>query len=555
MLKQLKIQNYALIESLDIPWMSGLTAMTGETGSGKSIVLGALGLLLGQRTDASAVRSGHEKCSVEGVFEATLDVVAWLEQNDLDAWEDVIIRRELTIQGRSRAFINDTPVKASDLQSIGNLLVDLHGQDGTKLLTRRDFQIEWVDSHANHAELVNGYQAAFQAFAKAQSMLSELELQKSKPQTDLDYIQYQLKELGALELDKKDWDALSEEQEILENSTEIKDSLYSAWASISESEKEASVIDRLKFAQRALEKISNISPNYGGLFERIQAVHIELNDIVYELDAQADAVDHDPQRLAELQDIQNELQRMLFKHNAPDAEALKSLEISLKELISEAATVEERYLVAKEHLKKCRTEMLSAGSELLESRKRIGAVLIEQVQEKLKALSIAQGKLEFNWTLAEEPDYWGIEHLEILFSANPGHPMLPIQKVASGGEKSRLMLAIKATSGQRDRIIPTIILDEIDTGVSGRVAKEMASMMRKMAEKQQVISVTHLPQVAGSADHHMCVSKSIQESLTNTHVHALNKAQRLEELAGMLSGSEITSAALENAAALLLASD
>ncbi|MGA0434298.1 MAG: DNA repair protein RecN [Flavobacteriales bacterium] len=555
MLKQLKIQNYALIESLDIQWMPGLTAMTGETGSGKSIVLGALGLLLGQRTDASAVRSGQDKCSVEGVFQATHDITTWLEDNDLDAWEEVIIRRELTIQGRSRAFIKDTPVKASDLQSIGNLLVDLHGQDGTKLLTRRDFQIEWVDSHANHEELVDRYHASFQAFSEAQSMLSELELQKSKPQTDLDYIQYQLKELHSLDLDKKDWNALSEEQEILENSTEIKDSLYSAWASINESEKEASVIDRLKYAQRALEKISTISPSYGGLFERIQAVHIELNDIVYELDAQADAVDHDPQRLAELQEIQNELQRMLFKHNAPDAEALKSLEISLKELISEAATVEERYLVAKEHLKNCRTEMLSIGSELLESRKRIGALLIEQVQEKLKALSIAQGKLEFNWTLAEEPDYWGIEQLEILFSANPGHPLLPIQKVASGGEKSRLMLAIKATSGQRDRIIPTIILDEIDTGVSGRVAKEMASMMRKMAESQQVISVTHLPQVAGSADHHMRVSKSIQESVTNTHVHALDKTQRLEELAGMLSGSEITSAALENAAALLMPSD
>jgi len=550
MLTSLKIRDYALIASLDLDLKSGMTAMTGETGSGKSIVLGALGLLLGSRSDSTSVRTGATRCTVEGSFQRNEVIDHWLQDSDLDAWDEVVIRREISSQGRSRAFINDTPVKAQALQSLGALMVDLHGQDGTALLLQREYQLGWIDSHAGNEPERAKYREAFAALQEAQAALSKLELIRSQPQTDLDYIQYQLNELDALDLARRDWSSLLEEKEVLENSTDIRESLHSAWQAVTESAQDDAPMDRLRSSLKSMQRAVSMSDRYRSLLERMQSVVIELTDLLNSIESESEAVESDPQRLARLTEWHNELQRVMHKHNAPDAEALAQLSESLNQQLDAAEHLDEAYVKAQQEVSSRHHDVMEFGRELQLTRQEASSILGQSIEKSLARLSIPQATVVFDWQPAAQPDEWGIEEVSILFSANVGQPPLPLQKVASGGEKSRLMLAFKAV-GKGSQAVSTIVLDEIDTGVSGRVAEEMARLMKQMAENQQVIAVTHLPQVAAAADHHIRVSKSSTEQTTVTSVTELQKQERIQELAGMLSGSNVSEAAIENAAALL----
>lgn len=550
MLTSLKIRDYALIASLDLDLKSGMTAMTGETGSGKSIVLGALGLLLGSRSDSTSVRTGATRCTVEGSFQRNEVIDHWLQDSDLDAWDEVVIRREISSQGRSRAFINDTPVKAQALQSLGALMVDLHGQDGTALLLQREYQLGWIDSHAGNEPERAKYREAFAALQEAQAALSKLELIRSQPQTDLDYIQYQLNELDALDLARRDWSSLLEEKEVLENSTDIRESLHSAWQAVTESAQDDAPMDRLRSSLKSMQRAVSMSDRYRSLLERMQSVVIELTDLLNSIESESEAVESDPQRLAQLTEWHNELQRVMHKHNAPDAEALAQLSESLNQQLDAAEHLDEAYVKAQQEVSSRHHDVMEFGRELQLTRQEASSILGQSIEKSLARLSIPQATVVFDWQPAAQPDEWGIEEVSILFSANVGQPPLPLQKVASGGEKSRLMLAFKAV-GKGSQAVSTIVLDEIDTGVSGRVAEEMARLMKQMAENQQVIAVTHLPQVAAAADHHIRVSKSSTEQTTVTSVTELQKQERIQELAGMLSGSNVSEAAIENAAALL----
>lgn len=550
MLKKLKIRNYALIESLDLDLERGMTAMTGETGSGKSIVLGALGLLLGQRSESSVVRNSVDRCTVEGIFSPPVAAQNWLVSNELDAWDELIVRREVTSQGRSRAFINDTPVKANDLQELGGLLVDLHGQDGTRLLLQREYQLAWIDTHAQNTEHFAAYQQSFEAFTSAKMTLASLELERSKPQTDLDYIRYQLREIESLELHAKDWDALLNEKEVLENSSDIRAALDEAWSALADSSSDSNPLERLQWSLKSLSKVASMTRLYEPLQARLHSVTIELQDIADEIESQSHSIESNPQRLMQLETWYNQLQRVLHKHNAPGAKSLIALETSLQESIEAASNIDEAHSEAQKHLESCRKQTMQLGHVLMERRVDAAKTLSIEIEGALQLLSIPQAQLDFEWQLASEPDAWGIEELQVLFSANPGQRPLPIQKVASGGEKSRLMLAIKAT-GKATEPIPTIVLDEIDTGVSGRVAEEMAKLMATMANQQQVIAVTHLPQVAALATHHIRVSKTSDGNTTSTEVKLLSSKERVQEIAAMLSGSEVSEAAVTNAQALL----
>tara|TARA_B100000963_G_scaffold162309_1_gene141125 strand:+ start:514 stop:2181 length:1668 start_codon:yes stop_codon:yes gene_type:complete len=549
MLKSLKIQNYALIDSLELTWHSGMTAITGETGSGKSIVLGALGLLLGNRGDTSSIRAGTERCTIEGIFSCFPKVQSWLQRNDLDIWDELVVRREFSRQGRGRVFINDTPVTIQLLQVLGLQLVDLHGQDSVKLLLQRDFQLAWIDTNAGHTELISAYQGAFAKFKHAQSQLAELELKRSQPQTDLDYIRYQLEELQALELENRDWKALLQERDVLENSEAISVTLASAFAALNENDEATGALDRLLQARKQLDNIGHIDPKLQSLSDRVKSVRIELSDVVHEIESRAEQTENSPNRLNQLNTLHNELQRVLHKHNAEDASELKRLQLSLREQLTEAAGIEDAYSAAKNELEVQRRNTISAGNALMSSRQQQASQLASAIEATLKRLSMPDASLSFEWKKGSEPDEHGIEEVIIVFSANPGHPVLPLQKVASGGEKSRLMLAFKAT-GTGNACLPSIVLDEIDTGVSGKVAEEMARLMRNMAGNQQVIAVTHLPQVAALADHQLKVTKSTENNRARTQVISLNEDQRIEEIASMLSGSIITSAALANAESL-----
>ena len=549
MLKSLNIQNYALIDSLELTWHPGMSAITGETGSGKSIVLGALGLLLGSRSDTSSIRTGTDRCTVEGVFSSSPSTRTWLERHNLDTWDELIVRREFSVQGRGRVFINDTPVKLQLLQSLGQLLVDLHGQDSAKLLLQRDFQLAWIDANAKHTQLLSAYKSAYAAFKAAQDRLAQLELKRSQPQTDLDYIRYQLEELRSLGLDQRDWPALLEERDVLENSEAIRESLAQAFAALSENDDASGALDRLHQATKHLDDVSHVGAKFQTLLERLTSVRIELNDLVHEIESTAEGTESNPHRLDELNALHHELQRVLHKHHASDAGELQRLEQSLTEQLTEAAGIDEAYSAAKDALEIERQKAWTAGDALMRSRQRMAEELSGAIETTLKRLSMPEASLAFEWKPLAEPDEHGIEEVIIAFSANPGHPTLPLHKVASGGEKSRLMLAFKAT-GTGAASLPTIVLDEIDTGVSGKVAEEMASLMHRMAGEQQVIAVTHLPQVAALADHHMKVAKATEHGSTRTLVTALDEAQRVEEIAGMLSGSVVTEAAMANAASL-----
>ena len=549
MLKSLNIQNYALIDSLELTWHPGMSAMTGETGSGKSIVLGALGLLLGSRSDTSGIRTGTDRCTVEGVFSCSPSTRTWLERHNLDTWDELIVRREFSVQGRGRVFINDTPVKLQLLQSLGQLLVDLHGQDSAKLLLQRDFQLAWIDANAKHPQLLSAYKSAYAAFKAAQDRLAQLELKRSQPQTDLDYIRYQLEELQSLGLDQRDWPALLEERDVLENSEAIRKSLAQAFAALSENDAASGALDRLHQATKHLDDVSHVGANFQTLLERLTSVRIELSDLVHEIESTAEGTESNPHRLDQLNALHHELQRVLHKHHASDAGELQRLEQSLTEQLTEAAGIDEAYTAAKDALEIERQKAWTAGDALMRSRQRMAEELSGAIETTLKRLSMPEASLAFEWKPLAEPDEHGIEEVIIAFSANPGHPALPLHKVASGGEKSRLMLAFKAT-GTGAASLPTIVLDEIDTGVSGKVAEEMASLMHSMASEQQVIAVTHLPQVAALADHHMKVAKATEHGSTRTLVTALDEAQRVEEIAGMLSGSVVTEAAMANAASL-----
>ena len=551
MLKRLHIENYALIEDLEILWNEGMTSMTGETGSGKSIVLGAMGLILGHRTEASAVRQGTQKCTIEATFSSTESTNQWLKTYDHEIWPDIILRRELSAEGRSRAFINDSPVTAGEMRHLGEKLVDLHGQDNTRLLLTRDYQLNWIDQRSNHDHLYTAYHAAFSAFEEAKSALRAIELEKAKPQTDLDYIRYQLQELEDLQIEKHDWVALENERNTLENSAELRHDLQAAWSALTDESQGDSAIDRVQEARKRVDATIQRTAQYSSLHQRLDALNIEAKDIANELEQQAESVEENPQRLQTLQGWFNDLQRVLHKYNARDAQALIALKMQLINRLDKASSIQQAYDDAVAHEKQQQQAMMQQGTTLMKSRESTAQKLVLEIESTLHSMSMPNAKLEFDFQPGEQPDQFGIEDLVMRFSSNPGMKPLPLQKIASGGEKSRLMLAFKAV-GHDAVSIPTIILDEIDTGVSGNVASKMAQMMKRMSNHQQVIAVTHLPQVAAIASQHFLVKKEESDGTTRTLVQALEQNLRVMEIAAMLSGTEVSSAAMENAEALLL---
>ena len=549
MLHSLCIDNYALIERLELEWSAGMTAMTGETGSGKSIVLGALGLVLGDRAEVTAVRSGSSKCTVEATFSSLPFANDWLRENELETWSELILRREVTDQGRSRAFINDTPVSVAQLKAIGELLVDMHGQDSTRLMLRRDYQIRWLDSLGSHTPLLQSYQLAFTLFKEHQSTLSELEIERSKPQTDRDYLSYQLEELATLELATIDWDTLKDELSLLENSASIQEQLHVTWSALAGDSDSNNVLSAWAHGKKALIQAAGLFPPLQELVDRMESMDVEIKDVVNDLESRAASIENNPARLQQLQRRFHDFQRISLKHHAETASELIQLEQNLQEQIDRTADLEGACQNAKDQLEASRAKLLKLGLELMHARQAAAKNLEVDVLKHLVQMKMPDAVLQFELSPAQEPDQLGIEQVQLLISANPGAKIAPLEHVASGGEKSRLMLAFKAA--QTTTGLPTIILDEIDTGVSGDVADKMAKMMRLMAKNQQVISITHLPQVAAQSDQHYQVAKHVSDAVTRTHVVQLNGEERVLEIAALLSGETISDAARANAEALL----
>ena len=550
MLTRLHIENFALISEITLELEDGLTVLTGETGSGKSILLGALGLVIGERGNVSNIRKGAKLCVVEAVF-SDKTISKNLTHLDIESrGSEIYIRREINSTGRSRAFINDSQVSIVDLKSLGRLLVDLHGQDETRALLDRVSRLHLLDSFGGHEKIFKAYKLSFESFCTAKEKLKKLEIEASTPRADKNYLAFQLEELGGLNLKHLNYAELDAEYNELLHATELANGLHTTYElldSSTEGNDANSIIDN---ALRTLEDLSEYSVKASKLKDRLSSSRIELNDIAQEANNIADGISQDPNRLLIVKEKMEALSTALHKHSVSDTESLKLVEIDLQNQLDRCDGLAKEIQLAKDEKTAQFNNMISSGEKLLESRKKSGADLLKIVNTKLVPLKLPDVVMSWEFAKLPSPDSQGIEDVELLFSANPGSDPQPLASVASGGERSRIMLAFKATLGTR-KTAPTIVLDEIDTGVSGEVATRMATTMLNMAKTQQVFSVTHLAQIAAKGNNHIEISKETTEKTAITRAQYLSKAERNEAIATLLSGNKISEEARAAADVLL----
>lgn len=550
MLKHLYIKNYTLIDELDIDFSSGFSVITGETGAGKSIILGAIGLLLGQRADTKAVKTDKQKCTIEARFDISrYDIKTWFEDNDLDCDEgECIIRRELTATGKSRAFINDTPTSLQQTRELGEMLVDVHSQHQNLLLQKEDFQVNVLDIIAANSKYKNEYKKAFTEYRKAENALQELKNQIAKTKENEEFMRFQLNELNNASLKEGEQEELEQEQEAATHTEDIKTILYEANTLLNDDNVGALMI--LHQASTKMEAGARLFPRIKELSERINSSFIELKDIAQETETTMEEIDFDPERLTfvnERLDTIYSLQRKFHKDSVSELiEEQRILQESIDNIDnSDDAVAEQEAAVAR-----LLHDAQAKADKLTESRKKAVSKVEKTICASLAALGMANVVFKIEIT-KDEMSAKGQDRVSFLFSANKGMALRPVAQVASGGEIARLMLSLKALISGAVKL-PTIIFDEIDTGVSGRVAEKMADIMRQMGDAdRQVISITHLPQIAALGQFHYKVEKHETNEVTTSVMRQLTKDERIDEIAQMLSGSDVTEAARTNAKALL----
>ena len=550
MLKQLYIRNFTLIDELDIKLYPGFSVITGETGAGKSIILGAIGLLLGNRADSKAIKSGKERCVIEAHFDLSrYDMKGFFDDNDIDFdAEDTIIRRELTSAGKSRAFINDTPVPLTKMRELGEQLVDIHSQHQNLLLQKEDFQLNVVDILAQDAEHIKAYQAVYQQYRSALSRLEQLKQELIKNRENEEFMRFQHKELDEAHLEPGELEQLEQESDILNHSEEIKSALYEADHSLSDDE--GSILQLLRNASYSISNIREIYPEVAELSDRLDSSYIELKDIAQEISSSLDRIDFDPARLEQLNTRLDQLNTLLQKFHVETVEELIETRDLLAQQLEHIDNGNEDIEILQKEVDQKLIKAMSAAHSLSSLRKKVAKSIETEMKNRLVPLGIPNVRFEIEF--AEKPlcrD--GADKVSFLFSANRSTPLQPISQVASGGEIARVMLSLKAMISGAVKL-PTIIFDEIDTGVSGKIAEKMAEIMTEMGnQNRQVISITHLPQIAAMGSHHFKVMKEETQTGTISQMRELTPAQRVEEIAQMLSGSDISQAALANAKELI----
>ena len=550
MLKQLYIKNFTLIDELNISLYPGFSVITGETGAGKSIILGAIGLLLGNRADSKAIKAGRDRCVIEAHFDLSrYGMQKFFDDNDIDYdADDTIIRRELTAAGKSRAFINDTPVPLTRMRELGEQLVDIHSQHQNLLLQKEDFQLNVVDIIAQDADQLKVYQKEYYAYRKAKELLEELKAEIAKNRENEEFMRFQHKELDDANLQEGELEQLEQEAETLSHSEDIKTALYEADSALSGDDD--SILDKLKNATHHLENICDVYPSMADVAGRMQSSYIELKDIAQEISSSVDHVEFDPNRLDAINTRLDKLYTLQQKFHVETVTEL----IATRDRIAEQLThidngdedIEEKEKEVAALLAKAEKQ-----AALLTSIRQKSAKAIEK-EMKGRLIPLGIPNVRFEIAFAEKPlSGNGADKVSFLFSANKSTQLQPVSQVASGGEIARVMLSLKAMISGAVKL-PTIIFDEIDTGVSGKIAEKMADIMEEMGlQNRQVLSITHLPQIAAKGSHHYKVLKEETENGTISHMKELNNQERIEEIAQMLSGSDITQAALANAKELL----
>ncbi|GGH36895.1 DNA repair protein RecN [Dyadobacter endophyticus] len=549
MLSNLLIKNYALIKHLEMSPDPGLNIITGETGAGKSIMLGAIGLLLGNRADAKSLYDSSEKCVIEGTFNLTgYDLAPNFEDENLDFSEECIVRREISAAGKSRAFINDTPVNLETLRKIGMQLLDVHSQHDSILLGNNEFQLRVVDSYAENADLLKTYHIDFNAYREAVRTFDELKKQAHQLRKEFDYDQFLFQELNNAGLKADEQEKLEHELTILENAVEIKERLQLAHAYLDNPEN--SVLDLLKSAVGSLTQASRLVTEYDVLRQRAQSALIELRDLAEEIDQVNGNIDLDSARTEVVQERLDLIYSLLKKHQVSTIGQLLDIEAGLQGKLSIVMNLDEDLAAAEKKVAQTQNKMLAGAKVLSDRRRKVTKAIEKLILDRLYELGIPNASLsiQINETA---PTTAGIDSVTFLFSGNKGIVPQELKLVASGGEFSRLMMVIKYILADK-RKLPTIIFDEIDTGVSGEIAKKMGKMMQNMAINHQIIAITHLHQIASSGDAHYFVYKDHSSDRTVSRIKKLTIDERVQEIAQMIGGHNPSEAVLHNAREMIL---
>ena len=550
MLKHLYIKNFALIDILDIDLYPGFSVITGETGAGKSIVLGAIGLLLGQRADLKTLKQGADRCVIEAHFDLSrYQMESFFEDNDIeyDA-NDCIIRRELTSAGKSRAFINDTPVQLSMLKELGERLVDVHSQHQNLLLNKQDFQLSVLDIIADNAKELSAYKKTYDEYHQAANELEALKEEIERNRQNVDFLQFQYQELEGAHLMVGEQEELEQKSDTMTHSEDIKSALYTADNALQA--EDTGIVTSLRSAMNALKGICNVFPEAEELTTRMDSSYIELKDIAQEVSSLLDGIDFDPAELDTVNERLDRLYDLQKKYHAEDTEALIALRDSLKQQLDNIDNSDEALQERQQQVDQLKAKCQQQADHLTQLRTKAAKKIEAEMQKRLVPLGMPN--IRFQISISKESlNASGQDKVAYLFSANTSTPLQPVSQVASGGEIARVMLALKAMISGAVKL-PTIIFDEIDTGVSGKIAEKMAEIMHEMgSHERQVISITHLPQIAALGSAHYKVEKEETPQGTTSRMEQLTPDERITEIAQMLSGSKVTEAAIQNAKQLL----
>lgn len=550
MLKSLFIQNFVLIDSLDIHFDKGFSVITGETGAGKSIILGALSLVLGQRADGKSIKNGADKCIIEAVFDITnYQLEPFFLENDLEYdRESCILRRELFASGKSRAFVNDSPVSLAIVKELGARLIDIHSQHQNLLLGDNRFQLKVIDVMAENEILLILYRKEYMRYQSLRKELKELKEKAVQTKQEEDYVQFQLEQLDDARLTEGEQEELEQEQETLSHAEEIKGALYKI-TSLLDSDEQGG-LQLIKEALSTADALESFYPKAGEIAERLRTAYIDLNDLASETDVLKEDVEFNPERLEWVDDRLNTLYSLQQKHHVSTVEELIAIRDKYAAQLQEIGSFEEQIAEMEQQVETSRRELLQQAAVLSGQRKVAAEAMAEQLVKMILPLGMPNTRFRVDVLPKEEPGPDGMDDIRFMFSANKQAPLQPVAQTASGGEISRLMLCIKAMIAGFTAL-PAIIFDEVDTGVSGDIADKMADIMQDLGSKMQVITITHLPQIAAKGRAHYFVYKEDTDDRTVTRIKPLAKDERVKEIARMLSGASLTQASMANARDLL----
>ena len=548
MLSRIYIQNFALIDQLEINFKKGLQVITGETGAGKSIILGALRLILGERADSKSISDFSTKSVVEAEFKISESLKFFFEENDLDFEGDTIIRREILPSGKSRAFVNDVPVTLDVLKELSERLIDIHSQFETSQLFSEEYQFKIIDGLSENKNLIESYQSDYFEFQRKQRELEKLKNTLSEGNKESDYKLFLLEELEAAQLETVNYELLQSQISLAENKGAISELLAQIFARTDQ--EEVGLFDGFYDVKNKLSRVADLSLQFSELNARLEENYVEFKDILFQLQNEAEKLDANPEDLLVLQEQNDKINALFLKHKVSDIEDLLKIKEELSLEKNSFEDIENKIAQLEKEIAEASQSLLKKAEILSKNRKKTSPVFVEKVESLLHQLGLEKAKVQVELSSTREFGKFGTEKIQLLFQANAGFALKPIQNAISGGERSRVMLSIKKLMAENAEL-PTLILDEIDTGVSGRIADEMGNVMQEMAENMQLIVITHLAQVAAKGNDNYKVQKSDIEGKTQTRIFPLNQEEKLTEIAQLLSGSKITDAAILQAKELM----